>query len=365
MPESMYQLVFHDPCTAKLAKNDIDLTVYTKHSIDLFGKCTFYMLSKATKQPIKVDFYIAKEEGSVLLSWETIFQLQLLDVKPRLEYLPPRVTLISSAADHPKREVHTQSTTSILPTSTSTVPQENTPRTVKIVKSKEQIQEQYPELFKGIGRLPGEPYHIHLNPSITPKQTPCRPIPVHLKQTFWQEIEKMLAAKVIKPVHEATPWINSFVLVESTDKSNGTPKLRICLDPTNLNKAIIHEPYCFWTPEDIAHKLAGATVITVLDCSKGYWHQLLDDESSYLTIFNIEIGWFWFTRMPFRATVAGNVFQHKLDSIFLHLENVMIIPDDIMVIGYQEDEWDHDKALTQLLETAKKNNIKLNFDKIQ
>ena len=33
-------------------------------------------------------------------------------------------------------------------------------------------------------------------------------------------------------------------------------------------------------------------------------------------------------------------------------------------IGYQEDERDHDKAFTQLLETAKKKNIKLNFDKI-
>ena len=69
--------------------------------------------------------------------------------------------------------------------------------------------------------------------------------------------------------------------------------------------------------------------------------------------------------MPFGATVAGNIFQCKLDSIFLNLDNVMIIADDIMVIGYQEDEWDHDKAFTQLLETAKKNNIKLNFDKIQ
>ena len=101
---------------------------------------------------------------------------------------------------------------------------------------------------------------------------------------------------------------------------------------------IIHEPYCFQSPEDIAHKLTGATVITVLDCSKGYWHQLLDDESSYLTTFNTEIGQFQFTRMPFGATVASNVFQCKLDSIFLHLENVMIIADDIMVIGYQEDE---------------------------
>ena len=43
----------------------------------------------------------------------------------------------------------------------------------------------------------------------------------------------------------------------------------------------------------------------------------------------------------------------------------MIIADDIMVIGYQEDEQDHDKVFTQLLETAKKNNIKLNFNKIQ
>ena len=69
--------------------------------------------------------------------------------------------------------------------------------------------------------------------------------------------------------------------------------------------------------------------------------------------------------MPFGATVAGDVFQRKLDSIFLNLEKVMIVVDDIMVIGYQEDKQDHDKAFTQLLETVKKNNIKLNFDNIQ
>ena len=42
----------------------------------------------------------------------------------------------------------------------------------------------------------------------------------------------------------------------------------------------------------------------------------------------------------------------------------MIIADDKKVIGYQEDEQDHDKAFTQLLETVK-NNIKLKYDKIQ
>ena len=42
--------------------------------------------------------------------------------------------------------------------------------------------------------------------------------------------------------------------------------------------------------------------------------------------------------MPVGATVAGDVFQCTLDSIFLNFDNVMIITDDIMVIGYQEDE---------------------------
>ena len=93
----------------------------------------------------------------------------------------------------------------------------------------------------------------------------------------------MLATGVIKPVHKATPWNNSFVLVDSKGKSIGKPKLHIYLDPTNLNKAIICEPYCFCTPEDNAHKLSYATVITILDWPKGYWHQTLDDESIFLT----------------------------------------------------------------------------------
>ena len=42
--------------------------------------------------------------------------------------------------------------------------------------------------------------------------------------------------------------------------------------------------------------------------------------------------------MAFGATVANDVLQIKLDSIFLNLENIMIVADDIMVIGYQVDE---------------------------
>ena len=75
----------------------------------------------------------------------------------------------------------------------------------------------------------------------------------------------MLQVGILKPVHQATPWINSFVLVEGIDKFSKL-KLRIHLDPTNLNKPIGWEQYHFKTPDDITHLLADACVIIVSNC---------------------------------------------------------------------------------------------------
>ena len=47
------------------------------------------MLSKGMKQPVKVDFYIAKEEGSVLLPQETVFHLQFSMSSQDLSTFPP------------------------------------------------------------------------------------------------------------------------------------------------------------------------------------------------------------------------------------------------------------------------------------
>ena len=141
--------------------------------------------------------------------------------------------------------------------------------------------------------------------------------------------------------------------------------MRICLDPTNLNKAIVCEPYHFKTPEDIAHYLAEDCVIMVCDCRKGYLHQQLDEASSFLTTFHTELGRFQVTVMPFGAAVASDVFQRRLDECFGKLKQVIIIADDIMVVGYKPDHTDHDQAFTSLLQKAQKCNIKLNYDKLQ
>ena len=91
---------------------------------------------------------------------------------------------------------------------------------------------------------------------------------------------------IVDPVQEPTPWISSIAIVP---KKNGT--LRLCLNPQDLNRAILHEHYQLPTIEDIATRLHGAKVFSVLDVSKGFWHIELDEPSSFLTTFHTPFGW--------------------------------------------------------------------------
>ena len=160
----------------------------------------------------------------------------------------------------------------------------------------------------------------------------------------------MLQVGVLKPVQQATYWINSFVLVEGKDKLENLT-LRICLDPTNLNKAIVHEAHHFKAPKDTAHLLAEACIITVCGYRKGHWHQQLDEASFFLTTFKTKLGRFWYRVMPCGPTVAGDMFQCKLDYCFGGIKQVIIIADDIMIVGNKPDHSDHEHTFTTLLQT--------------
>ena len=69
--------------------------------------------------------------------------------------------------------------------------------------------------------------------------------------------------------------------------------------------------------------------------------------------------------MPFGATVAGDVFQCKLHQCFGNLKNVIVIADDIMIVGKKPSHINHDQTLTTLFETARKCNVWLNYNKLQ
>ena len=82
---------------------------------------------------------------------------------------------------------------------------------------------------------------------------------------------------VITKVTDPTEWVSSLVIVE---KPNG--KVRVCLEPRNLNKAILREHYPTKTIEEIAAKVGEAKLFSTLDASSGFGQVMLDNNSANL-----------------------------------------------------------------------------------
>ena len=111
MPASMYQLVFKDPKMQKLTPSNLQVGTYTTDSVKIVGSCKFHLVHPDTKRLLETTFYVAMNDGSVLLSCKTTLLLGLIQPRSRLDYLPPRASLITSSADHPwkmKEVLHTQ-----------------------------------------------------------------------------------------------------------------------------------------------------------------------------------------------------------------------------------------------------------------
>ena len=102
-PASVYKLVFQDSDRKKLATSKLEISTYTTDNVKLVGSCVFYLVHPDTKCLQEVTFYVASNNGSVLLSCATTLRLGLIQPWSRLDYLPPRATLIASSADHPER----------------------------------------------------------------------------------------------------------------------------------------------------------------------------------------------------------------------------------------------------------------------
>ena len=164
---------------------------------------------------------------------------------------------------------------------------------------------------------------------------------------------------IIVAVDQPTDWVNAMVVVE---KKN-TDKLRICIDPRPLNKAIKREHYHLPTIEEITTRLSGAKYFSTLDARSGFWQIPLDEESSYLTTFGTPFGRYRYTRMPFGIHSAQEVFHKRIDELFQDLDGVEIDIDDILVWGTTIEE--HDERLEKVLQRARQSNLKLNPDKCQ
>jgi len=226
----------------------------------------------------------------------------------------------------------------------------------------EALIQDYSDVFDGLGCLPGE-YHIEVDPSVSPVQHVPRQAPVALKAKLKEKLQDLETREIIARVDEPTAWISSLVTVLKPGK------IRVCIDPRDLNKAIQRPTYQIPTLDEILPQLAYAKVFSVLDAKDGFHQVKLDEQSSYLTTFWTPFGQYRYKRMPFGISSAPEEFQRQMHLIVQDLPGVMVIADDILVYGcgQSEDEYmrDHDENLHRLLQRAREQNLKLNKKKLK
>ena len=132
------------------------------------------------------------------------------------------------------------------------------------VKCTKDLVKMYPKQFDGIGNFKGE-YHIVLDKNAQPVVHAKRKTPIQLKDEIEAELANMTQEGIIRKVEQPTDGVNSLAY---SRKSNG--KLRICLDPKDLNRYIKHDHHHTPTLEEITHKLSGNTVFSKMDAKHSF-----------------------------------------------------------------------------------------------
>ena len=277
------------------------------------------------KQQHELKFQVVEGNSKPLLSAETCEKLELL----KINCAPPAV------------QVNTmQETTSKL--------------------TRENILTDFKDVFEGLGHIGKASFTV--DPEVTPVHHAPRRIAVTLHSEVKAKLEELEQKNILVKETEPTDWISSMVVVAKPGK------IRICLDPKDLNKAVKRPKYQMPTLEEVLPKLSKAKVFTTLDAKDGFYQISLDKKSSKLTTFWTPFGRYRYLRMPFGVNAAPEEFECKLHEHLSDLQGVEILRDDILVIGsgdtLEEATADHDENLLKLLKRAREVNLKFNGKKL-
>ena len=221
------------------------------------------------------------------------------------------------------------------------------------------VLETYADVFDDtvVGCLRNYEYDIKLKDNAVPVVHAARKVALTLVDGVTNELNRMEKLGVIAKVDTPTDWVNSMVVVQKPDK------LRICLDPSNLNQFVRREHTHLPTTEEILSRIKGAKVFTKIDAKDGYWQIPLTEKSSYLTTFNTPNGRYRYTRLPFGLNSANEIFQKQMSQAFENIEGVIVIYNDILIYG--NDDPEHDERLRKSSTTSQRGWTKAEFEEMQ
>ena len=314
------------PNECPIAHSKQVLSMFNGSKMETIGKCRVNLVNPKVDEECETEFVVVNNDCTPLLGSKTVQKMKL--IKVRYE----NISLVQE-------------------------------KTEAMGLTMQQIAADFHDVFTGEGKFEKK-LHLELDTTIEPVKQPVRRIPVAMKPKLKQELTRLEELGVIKAVDTPTDWVSSLVLVK---KPNG--KLRVCIDPQPLNKALKRSHYPLPVIDDLLPDFSKAKVFSVCDVKNGFWHVELDEDSSYLTTFGTPFGRYRWLKMPFGISPAPEYFQHRLDQAIEGLPGVRTVADDILISGegdtVQEAVKDHDKKLLTLLERCREKGVKLNKEKFK
>ena len=120
---------------------------------------------------------------------------------------------------------------------------------------------------------------------------------------IFNEVDKMLKAKIIYPIHHST-WVANIIPVR---QKNG--EIRICVDFRNLNQASLKDNYGLPVMDHILQLVSGSELMSMLDGFSGYNQISVAPEDQHKTTFTTPWGTFAYNHMPFGLINVRATFQ--------------------------------------------------------
>lgn len=222
----------------------------------------------------------------------------------------------------------------------------------------EKLVSKYNQVFSlGLGKFNKGTVTLNLkNNNVSPKFCRDRPLPFGLRYKVEQELNRLVALNVIKPVSYAA-WASPIVPVLKRD---GT--IRICGDfKITINPHLEIDKFPLPRIEDLFFKLQGGSIFSKIDLSNAYNQICLDDSCKELVTISTHKGLFQYQRLPFGVACAPSKFQMLMESLFQGLEGVACFLDDILICGSTEKE--HIQRLESVLQRLSDAGLKVAVNK--
>ena len=223
--------------------------------------------------------------------------------------------------------------------------------------SLQQVLDKHCEVFReDLGELRGVKAKIYIDKDERPRYYPARQVPFAIREKVEEELERLQALGVIRPV-QFSDWAAPVVPVM---KSDG--RIRLCGDyKITVNRASKLEKYPIPRIEELFALLAAGKSFTKLDLSHAYLQIPLDEESCHFVTINTHKGLFEYKRVPFGVASAPSIFQRIMENLLQGIKGICVYLDDILITGPTEEE--HLRNLAQVLQRLESAGMRLKRQK--